>query len=337
MTTSRSEFERLLLRLEAPVRRAFERVIEQAQKRVNYAAAVRAVRAGDIDALMQAAGIREGMWGVVTEQIRTAFMEAGIFTLNKDLPKRLFLDFNINNPRAESWLRMKSSQLITGNLMPEQRGAIQEILRAGMARGDNPQTTALDIVGRATGRGQTREGGVLGLTRKQAQYVSNAYDDLIDLNPRYFERRLRDKRFDSIIRESFRNGKPLPKGTRDKIISRYEAKMLKHRGDNIARTETLGAMNEAADEALRQIIDEGLAPSSAAKRIWRHGRRSKQERPGHVLMSEERQTRMVNEPFVNPLTGAVLAHPGAGPASEVINCTCYLEHDIDFVAVEVAA
>jgi len=39
---------------------------------------------------------------------------------------------------------------------------------------------------------------------------------------------------------------------------------------------------------------------------------------------------------VNPITYATLMYPGDGPASEVINCRCYIEPKIDFVAVELA-
>ncbi len=110
--------------------------------------------------------------------------------------------------------------------------------------------------------------------------------------------------------------------------------MLKHRGDTIGRTETLRAVNEASDEALRQVVDEGLAPKNAVARIWRHSY-SRNEREGHVMLSGEE--RGIEEYFVNPLTGNAMKHPGEGPGSETINCRCYLEHKIDFVAVERAA
>lgn len=334
MPTTRAQVERLLAKLEAPVREALLRAVQTAQGRINLRAVERAVVSGDMEEMLRALGVQPSMYAAVTEEIRRAYMLSGIFILTQDLPKRLLFDFDINNPRAESWLRNRSSQLITGNLIPEQRGAIQEMLRAGMARGQNPRTTALDIVGRATGRGQRRVGGVIGLTQQQGQYVANAADDLLQLNPRYFDRVLRDKRFDAMVRESFANGTPLPKATRDRIVARYSAKMLKHRGDTIARTETLAALNAASDEALRQVVENGLTPKDAIVRIWRHSF-APNEREGHLRMNGQR--RGLDEPFTNPLTGAVLQHPGAGPASEVINCRCRIEHEIDFLAVERAA
>jgi hypothetical protein len=110
--------------------------------------------------------------------------------------------------------------------------------------------------------------------------------------------------------------------------------MLKHRGDTIGRTEALRAANEAADEALRQIVDEGLAPRNSVTRIWRHSF-GPNERPGHIMMNGQR--RGIDEYFMNPITGIPLRRPLAGPPGETINCRCYLEHKIDFVAVELAA
>jgi len=331
MQLTRSQMNKLLKQLEGPLRRAFERAIKLSLSRASIAAMEAAIEAGNLDALIKAAGLHDGMWSGLTEEIRKAYMQAGIFVLAADVPMRLGFEFNINNPRAELWLRNSSSQLITGKLLAEQRGAIQVMLQNAMAKGLNPRTTALDIVGRIAAQTGRRSGGVIGLTQQQAQYITNAGDDLLDFNTRYFQRRLRDRRFDSIVRQSFENGTPLPKATREKITARYSDRMLKHRGDNIARTETLAALNEASDEALRQIVDEGLAPVNAVTRIWRHSF-SLNERPGHLRMSG--QKRGINEYFHNPLTGAMLKHPGEGSASEVVNCRCYIEHKIDFVAVE---
>lgn len=330
MAVSRMQMNKLLNQLETPMRTAILNAIRAAQGRANIKAMVAAIEAGDIDALLRASGVRSGMWSPVTEALRNAFSQAGAFAVASYLPKRFGAEFNINNPRAESWLRNKSSQLVTGNLATEQRAAIQEALSAGMARGNNPQTTALDIVGRISSTGR-RQGGVIGLSQQQAKYANNAADDLLNFNERYFSRALRDKRFDSTVRKSFEAGKPLSADVRKSIVERYEDRLLKHRGDTIARTETLSAINEAQDEAIRQAVDEGLAPTNAVKRIWRHSF-SPNEREGHRMLHG--QERGMGEPFVNPITGAVMMYPGDGPASETINCRCYIETKIDFVAVE---
>ena len=337
MAISRSKMRLLLARLERPVQRAFAIAVQNAKSRAQINALVAAIEVGNIDAIMLAAGVRDGMWSGVTESIRGAYAENGAIVLATDLPKRFAMEFDINNPRAESWLRINSSQLITGNLMPEQESAIQIMLRDGMIKGKGPRTTALDIVGRMGGGGRGRGGGVIGLNEQQAKYVVNMADDLEQLNwQRYKSRKLRDRRYDKMVKRSFDAGKPLPEKARMKIVSRYSDRMLKHRGDTIGRTETLRAINEASDEALRQVVDEGLAPRNAVIRIWRHSF-SRNEREGHLFMNA--QERGLDEFFMNPLSGAMLKYPGdpMGGAGETINCRCMIEHKIDFVAVGLAA
>lgn len=333
MALSRSRMEQLLQDLQKPLREAVIKAVQAARSRANIAAMERAIITGSFEDLLQAAGIRDGMWSHVTEAYRGAYAEAGAVIMAGDVPARFGMIFNITNPRAEAWLKKHSAQLVTGDLAPQQIGAIQEALLNGMIRGDNPRTTALDIVGRISKTTGRRSGGVIGLTKNQSKFVSNAREDLETLNPRYFDRKLRDKRFDKMVRKSFVSGQALPKATQEKIIGRYEDRMLKHRGDNIARTEALGALNAAADEALEQIVEEGLAPANAVKRIWKHSF-NPNHRPGHFQMGREKQERGIGEYFTNPITGALLKHPGDGDASEVVNCTCYLEHKIDFFAVE---
>ncbi len=335
MAITRSQMKALLARLEKPVRDAFLDAVYTARSFAKIKALMSAIETGDANRIMSAAGIREGMWSGVTEGVRTAYATNGAHVLANELPKTLGLRFDINNPRAEEWLKIYSSTKAR-ELAAEQVSAVQTSLRNSMVKGKNPRSAALDIVGRidATGR---RSGGVIGLTDYQAGLIDNAADDLDELNwQRYKKRKLRDRRWDGVVKRHAKSGKPIPKATKQKIVDRYSDRMLKHRGDTIGRTETLRATNEAGDEAMKQIIDEGIAPRNAVKKIWRHSL-SRNERPGHVAMNAREKG--IDELFTNPITFAVLKYPGdpQGGPGEIINCRCYIEHKIDFVAVEQAA
>ena len=333
MAASRRELLRLLDKLEGPISAALLADVFGIKDRAVLSAMERAITAGDVDALFRAMGIRPGTWNNLTEEIRKAYIEAGVFVIAADVPARFGATFDWTNPRAEAWLRERSSRLVT-LINSEQRESIREVLEAGVRAGRNPRSIALDIVGRlnrATGR---REGGIIGLNGPQARAALNARADLEELSSNYFTRARRDRRFDSLVRRHIENGTPLSQADINRIVGRYEARLLKLRGDTVGRTEALAAMNEASDESLRQVIDEGLAPPDAVKRIWRHSHAGN-ERPGHLEL--EGVERAPDEPFTNPVTGAVLMHPGDGPASEVINCRCLLEHKVDFYAVANAA
>jgi len=345
MPTNRATINAFLRELEGPVKRAFSEAVNSAKGRANITQLVAAIESGNVDAIMAASGFSEGMWAGMTEQIRSAYAKGGAFALTNSVPKKYGMTFNINNPRAETWLRNNSSQLITGSLRTQQIEAIQTMLQSGMARGANPRSMALDIVGRISKETGRRAGGVIGLSGPQAKALDHMRDILKNdprayfikdrltgkMNPRFT---LADRRFNSTIEKAIASKTPIPAAMREKIAARYEDRLLKHRGDTIGRTEALRAMNESADEALRQVVDEGLAPSNSIVRIWRHSF-SQNEREGHLMM-DGTEARL-DEYFTNPLTGAVLKYPGDGDPSETINCRCWVEHQIDFAAVEKAA
>lgn len=331
MSAKRIELLQLLESMGPALSKAFLDAISQITSRAQMKRLALALKVGDVSAALEAAGMRVGSWVVLTEAVRNAYIEGGMFTIGADVPKRFGFQFDMNNLRAEEWIRNYSAQLITGRLIPEALESIQIVLQAGLRAGHNPNTIALDIVGRISPRTQRRVGGIIGLNKPQTTAVMNMRTDLENLSMRYFKRTQRDHRFDSIVRRAIKLETSLPKATINKLTGRYSDRLLLLRGKTIGRTEALRALNASSDEALNQIVDSGFVPPDAAKRIWRHSY-SPHERPGHKDMSGDE--RDVNEPFTNPVTGAILLRPGEGPASEVINCRCILEHKIDFVAVE---
>lgn len=329
---TRAELRRLFDKLEGPLRDVFLAAVDNSKSRVQLARLIRAIESADLDAILRFAGVSDAMWSRLTEQFRQAYDEAGTYVMSSDFPQRPGIDFDINNPRSSAWLREHSATLVTGELGLSQRQMVQVTLEQGVAAGRGPRDIALDIVGRVSPQTGRRTGGLVGLTGPQSDAANKARQELIDGDVKYFSRTLRDKRYDAIVREYRKAGKPLPKKLVDKIAGRYSDRLLKHRGDTIGRTEALQALNRASDDAIYQAIDQGLAPPEAITRIWRHSF-GPRERPGHREMDNSR--RGPNDPFVNPVTGIPLMRPGSGPASEVVNCRCMVEHEVNFsVALE---
>ena len=277
MAASRREILKLLDTLHPKVRVAFLDAIDKITSKAKINELVIALERGDIEAAMQAAGFRQGAnlytiggaasMAALFESIRNAYIEGGTFAMAANVPKRFGMDFDWTNPRAEEWIRKESSTLIT-RVIEEQKESIRVVLEAGLNAGRNPRSVALDIVGRVSKQTGKRTGGIVGLNGPQTDALMRARVELETLNSNYFNRKLRDKRFDSIVRKAIENDKPLSQDDANRLTGRYSDRLLKLRSDTIARTETLSAMNAAHSEAMQQVIDEGLAKPENITNVW---------------------------------------------------------------------
>jgi hypothetical protein len=244
--------------------------------------------------------------------------------------------FDARNPRAERWLRDHSSNLIEG-IVADTKDAVRLALDAGMVEGNNPRQTALEITGRinrATGR---REGGILGLNSGQTEAVIRARSELLSGDPaqlrNYLTRARRDKRFDRLVMQAMRDGKPVARADVDRITGRYKDRLLALRGETIARTETLASLNAGKEESIRQLVDSGKVQRSAVKKIWR-ATGDDRTRDSHLALNGVEVG--LDEPFISPLTGAQMMYPHdtsrGAPASETIGCRCFYEIKINYLA-----
>ncbi|HXG70887.1 MAG TPA: phage minor head protein [Gemmatimonadaceae bacterium] len=188
----------------------------------------------------------------------------------------------------------------------------------GVVNGRNPRSTALDITGRinrVTGR---REGGIVGLTSQQMEYVANMRAELADPETAsgYFSRKRRDRRFDRTVAKAIREGRPVAAAAIEKAAGRYADRLLALRGEMIARTETLTALNASNYESLLQTIDGGVVRIDQVQREWRTSMDGR-VRDSHTRMNRER--RGLYERFSNGLM-----YPGdpSGSAAQRINCRC---------------
>lgn len=189
----------------------------------------------------------------------------------------------------------------------------------------------MDITGRinrATGR---REGGILGLTSGQTDAVIRARRELENLDSNYFTRKRRDARFDGLVRKAIKAGKPLSQADIDRVTGRYKDRLLKYRGEVIARTETLAALQSGKVEGIQQLIDAGKLRADQVTKRWR-ATGDARTRDSHAAMNDQRVG--FNAAFVTP-SGFHMAHPHdsslGAPASETIQCRCLMEFKIDYM------
>lgn len=245
----------------------------------------------------------------------------------------MVIRFDARNPRAERWLRAASSNLVT-EIIDDQRAGIRQALTQGMEAGSNPRTVALDIVGRVNLKTGKSEGGLVGLTSGQMRWVENARAELADpeIMGQYFQRKRRDKRYDSTVAKALREGKPLSRGDIARITGRYADRLLKLRGDTIGRTEAMASLHAAQVEAMRQLVDTGKVRAEQVRKVW-HATKDKRTRDGHRALDGE--SIGLNERFTSPETGALMEHPGdtlhGAHGEDVINCRCYMAVRVDYL------
>lgn len=331
-----NRFDQLIDHWDPILRRAFERAVYQMRNAAQIDQIERMLRNGDVESALRAVGLDPVHFRAFDKTIAEAFEAGGNATSNL-IPAqrladgfRLVVQFNIRNPAAESWLSNRSSTQVR-EILDDQRVMIREHLRAGMEAGVNPRTSALDLVGRVNKTTGRREGGVIGLTSSQAEWVRNYAAELASDNPlAALERELRDKRFDGAVRKAAQAGEPIGAELRGKMVDAYENRALRYRAEAIARTEAMASLHEAQQQAMEQAVESGAIGRETVSFVW-HATKDLRTRDSHRAMDKQR--RPMGERFVTG-NGAHLEFPGDpnGPPSEIINCRCWREPDVDFLA-----
>lgn len=336
--SNRSRIEQLTDEWEPEVRRAFLAGIDDLRSAAQLSRLVEMLERGDVEGAIGALNLDKAAFWRLDAVIGQVFAAGGMSTtgalpvLRDPLGGRLVVRFDARNLRAEDWLRTHSSTLVTG-IVEDQRNAIRAALLAGMQEGRNPRSVALDIVGRLDPVTKRRVGGIVGLTSAQASFVAAARAELLSGDPAqlsaYLERQRRDRRSDRTVQAAI-GGRRMTAETITRIVSRYADRLLELRGEMIARTEMMAALNQAAVEALTQAVEQGKLRADAVTKIWRT---AADHRVRHTHRGMAGQSVGLQAMFVSP-SGAMLAYPGdpSAPAAERVSCRCWMEPKVDFLA-----
>jgi hypothetical protein len=328
-----NRFDQLIAQWEPRLRQAFTEAIQNVRSGAQIELIARMLEKGDVDGALRAVGLNPTQFRIFDKTFEAAYESGGLATTTALPPMvdgqgfKVRFQFSIRNPQAEMWLRQYSSQMITG-IVDDQKTMIRGFLRDGLSKGLNPRTTALDLVGRigATGR---REGGVIGLTESQEQWARNYAEELASENPRQaLTRALRDKRFDRAVLKAAQSGEPIPAELRGKMVAAYRNRALRYRAETIARSETITALHQAQSDALDQATQSGLS-ADAVTMTWRSARDARVRDAHRELDGQSVRRGGVFASALGPIR-----FPGDPEASaaNVINCRCYLEPSVDFLA-----
>jgi hypothetical protein len=331
------EIRDALRKLEPKLRRAFLDAIGDIRKAVDPSAIARLIEAGDIEAAIKAMRFEPSLFGPIDRTLEEAYRDAGIAALaalpvirDPNLGGRFVIGFDGRHPRAELWARQMSSRLIT-EIVDDQRNMAREQIQAGVTAGRSPITTALDIVGRINKTTGRREGGFIGLTTGQARWVSAARDQLETGRFAEFRgRNLRNKSLDRLIRKAEKEGRKLTKREIDQILRGYTNNILRYRGENIARTESITALRAGAMEGYQQLVESGAVSDNQIIRRWR-ATGDVRTRDSHNHMNDV-TLRGLSAPWA--VGSSLMMYPGdtslGAAAEETINCRCFVEYRIKY-------
>lgn len=319
-----------LAKLEPQVQRAFLEAIGDITKAADLQAVIRALEVGDVEAAVRAMRFEATLFGAVDRSLEEAYRAGGIAAIGS-LPVirdpfdggRIALGFDGRHPRAERWARDMSSRLIV-EIVEDQRNMARDVIRQGLEAGRGPRSTALDIVGRVNKTTKRREGGLIGITSNQAQWVKRAEDQLRDGDySGYLGRDLRNKQFDKLIARAERDGRALTDAEIGKISTAYRNNILRYRGETIARTETITAYRAGNQEGFRQLVDTGAVRDDQIVRTW-GATGDLRTRVSHNFMNGV-SVRGLDTHW--NVSGSLMMYPGdtsLGAAAEmVVNCRCY--------------
>ncbi|WP_062233200.1 phage minor head protein [Aureimonas sp. N4] len=342
MPTTREKIEALLATYDERVRDAFLECLDDVRSAIVLKIVIERLEKGDIQGAIDAMQIEADAYAPLERAIAEAY-DAGGQGAVSDLPRvtdpnghRVVWRFGIRNPAAEAALREHSSNLVA-RIVEDQKQAIRIALEEGLAAGQNPRATALEVVGRINRATGKREGGIIGLTAPQERYVATARADLLSGDPErlkhYLTLERRDKRFDRSVTAAIRAGKPVDAQIVAAATGRYSDRLLALRGELIARTETMTAIGRAREDAMRQQIAAGKIESQDVTKVW-HSAGDKRVRDTHRLLNG-RSAEL--DGVFHSSSGAVLRYPGdpKSPASEIIGCRCWMEYRVDYVGAAV--
>ena len=309
------------------IRQAFEAAIQNARGALNFDALVQAVQFGDWNRAADLLRLNQAALFPLEEAIRTATIAGG---LSVTLPKGVAgaFSFNGRHPRAEALIAEAGARLVTEIGSPGVE-PIRELILQAQQEGVGVQKTARRLAGTINPRTGIREGGIMGLDGPRAQRSVRVREILSDPDlisdyfkgdkPRYTST---DRRFDAMVRKAIAEGRALPKADVERIAKLHDARLLKARGQTIARNEAFRAQAQGRHEAYQQLMEGGQVESIVKR--WNHNT-AKDPRHDHAALDGVEVD--LNETF-EMSDGARLTYPHdptAGP-EHTIGCRCTVIH-----------
>jgi hypothetical protein len=324
--SQRRIIEALLMGLEPAIRDAFLTAIQRATDGIDVTALIEALDARDIDRAVGLVRIDAAALFPLQEAVRGGYIAGGA-SVAAGLPKTIAGSFGFNgrHPRAEAWVASVGADLIQG-IADDTLDMTRKVIVRGLQENIGTRAIARSLTGsRIGGR---RQGGFLGLTSEIADSVISGRAKLMSGDPalmrEYLSLKLRDRRFDGMIKKAIKEGRAIKGRDLDRIIDAHRAKALGYRGRVIARNEAFTAQAAGRDEAMRQVLERDDVSTVTVR--WQHNL-SENARPDHVDMSGTVIT--IGETFNFPDAAMKHPHDPAGGAKHSVGCRCIAVYRVE--------
>jgi hypothetical protein len=334
------DLEKMAETWEPRLRDAFISAVQEWVGPIDTVALARLIENGDVAGALRLVGVDTAHFNTLVIAQTNAFNAGGLATARAAplLPQiggyAVRVLFDVRNPRAEQWIRNESSALVK-DIVDDQRVMIRARLEAGLQSGTNPRQVALELVGRINPSSKVRQGGVIGLSSNQEQWLRNYEADLASSDPArlkaLLDRGLRDKRFDATVLKAIRDGTGISPDLQTKMRTQYANRALKWRGDNIARNETIKSLGAAQAEAYQQSIDKGQLDQQLLLKFPVTAGDERVRETHRMVPAMNKDGRKWNEPYATPFGPQMHA-----PYPDQIGCRCHERIKVDFLAQAIA-
>jgi hypothetical protein len=206
-------------------------------------------------------------------------------TMPPTITREVSIAFDVLSPHVLDGIRTLESRVIT-SLQTEVRETVRAAVSDGLANAKSYRAAAKNI--RAA----------VGLAPNQLQEVDNYRVKLQHAHEKLdaLDNKLRDKRFDSVIRKARASGEPIPTERIDKMVDAYRKRRIAQHASTVAGTAAKDAQRLANRLAWENAVDMGAVDRND---LWKRrmvvldGR----ERPEHHVLS--RQERPFDAPYSN--------------------------------------
>lgn len=260
--------------LQPEMSRAIQRAFQAIRDRLSDAEILRAIQSKWIDTLFEKE-LSDAMMQQAFQPVRNVMRESvnkGVLYFAKDLPvpksRATNFAFDSLSPDVVTAIQTLESRVIT-DLGESIRETVRQRIARGIVEGESPSSIARDLR------------SVIGMSASQEESVRNYEQQLRDGNKQALERKLRDKRYDSITKKG-----DLSEEQVGRMTDAYRRKMIAHNSDTVARTAVLDAQKLGQQLSIDRAVSQGILDGERMQKVW-VGVMDERERDEHVAMEGE--------------------------------------------------